>query len=452
MKNAIQKKLKSPALSIFRYLMYVFLLLVSLLLINFNKENTVGILLLSMIVFLISVSFFFIFFTQIIFPYKTLESRWMGLVAFSNFLLGAKVHLTTIIDGKLVKAAPAPTKKMFHFVWLDSSSIAVVKSGQTNPRILFTGFSCLNHGEEILACYSTKPQFITLGPHHLENPYQTLQTWESQESYRARKERAADTMAITMDGSEICATIHVQFHIDLKRLQAGIDKVTSQRQRHQKDEKFFLHLRTQSDWHGLVSESVVAAWRELARQLTSEEVRFPKETRQSTQIFMGEHIKKVLTRSQFTSSPGAIQDRQSNAFNPLYIRLKEAGIWITDVSIIQIRMPDVIEEQILINKDLQIQSSAILTRRKVLNKISTLQKDATILADIEFATSLARFLNGSEFEGELSKSQKLASIIKGLMHLIRQSPPLATGFQGRYQQLTNLQDQLIHASRDNHHG
>ncbi len=353
-------------------------------------------------------------------------------------------------DGMAVKPIKLTSKNSDISIWLDSASAAVIADKFGNHKVLGRGFWFLLREERILEIVSLKKKTQTVGPLPGEFPFRPKMVDETSESYDLRMRRKEETITLTRDGCEICASISFDFQIDTSngKDQGGFlmdsnsvwkaIKYSQTRIRNSQSK-----LWDRSDWTILPGILVVKIWKDISSQLSLAEIKGNVADNSDSIIPIGEQIQNRLTRA--TYQIGTIDNgcKIKRIPSPEFRVLQESGVRVLNVTISKINIPDgfaaKLEEEWRKSKKQEGES----IRKEMAEELNALDREARKQALLDFSYALARF-SSNPLDGQSQPNLDHLSVnLKGILYLIRHDPQLTQSLEKDYQLLTNLYEFII---------
>jgi regulator of protease activity HflC (stomatin/prohibitin superfamily) len=151
-----------------------------------------------------------VFFAQFVLPVNNLRDRWKVVNRLVNYLLGGHGPAIFVENGFSHASEGESKKKGPGVIWLDSASAAVLRTTGRFTRTIGPGVHFTNNDEYIAATADLHTLTQTIGANETDEPFKIL---ENDPNYRATKERAEVTSAMTRDGITVSASISVNFRI-----------------------------------------------------------------------------------------------------------------------------------------------------------------------------------------------------------------------------------------------
>jgi hypothetical protein len=260
----------------------------------FNMIIDVGICVVGMIGWMV-------FFAQFVLPVKHLRDRYKVVERLVTYLMGGNGAAIFIENGLSYEREGEGRKNGPGLVWLDSASAAVLRTSGRFTRTIGPGIHFTNYGETIAATADLHTLTQSIGPFESDEPFR-IGTGDA--NYKAVRERAEVTNAMTRDGIAVCASISVTFRIksipgegstrfgfNAANTEAAIrDSMTRG-----------VDLKNPL-WNSLPARMAADVWREYLGKFRFNELFEKNEDHPDTTIqFINEMIKKRLTKAQVES-------------------------------------------------------------------------------------------------------------------------------------------------------
>ncbi len=436
--------------SIISNLFLLIIALSSLFLININSLNSFWILNLAILLFVVALFLSLVFLNQFVFPLYNGEQRFLSILSLFKFLIGILTKVLIVRDGMAVTPTENTSKNSGIAIWLDSASAAVIINQFGEHRVLGKGFWFLNHNERILDIVSLKKKTQTLGPLPGEIPFRPKMIDETSESYDFRRRRTGETLALTRDGCEICATISCEYQIDnskgkeqggflmdtaavWKAIKYSKSPIGSSRSKNSNS----------TDWTLLPGIFAVKVWKEIASQLSLAEIMEINGNNSSTITLINEQIQMRLTRATYQTGAVENEGKTKRFPSPEFRALQACGIRVLNVTVSKINIPDFFAAKLHEGwRERKIQEGETIAK-EMAEYLNALDREARRQALLDFSSALARFSSNPQDGRIISNTDLLSANLKGILYLIRHDALLAQSLEKDYQQLTNLNDFII---------
>lgn len=313
-----------------------------------------------------------VFFAQFVLPVNNLRDRWKVVNRLVTYSLGGHGPAIFVENGFKHASEGENKKKGPGVIWLDSASTAVLRTAGRFTRTIGPGVHFTNHDEYIAATADLHTLVQTIGAIETDEPFKVQ---ENDPNFKAIKERAEVTNAMTRDGITVSASISVIFRIksapgdgntrfgfNPKNTEAAIrdSMIREARLEH-------------PVWNSLPARMAADIWREYLGKFRLNELFEKSETHPDTTIqFINDMIKKRLTRShvELLDAFGQVvlenktreetylhylKDKNKDAAENLlkkiesteFIKLSEMGLEIKSVTIKKLFFSPEIEEQLI---------------------------------------------------------------------------------------------------------
>ena len=208
--SSIFQKPLFKKLAVFGVLLIAYLLIGVLLGFNGDKTDHTLEMILDLGICMIGLVGWLVFFAQFVLPVNKLKNRWRVIERLLLYVMGGHGPAIFIENGFTRLREGEDKKKGPGVIWLDSASAAILRTAGRFTRTIGPGVHFTRNHEYIAATADLHTLTQTIGPNDADEPFKIL---ESDPTYKAVKERANLTSAITRDGIAVCAAITLNFRI-----------------------------------------------------------------------------------------------------------------------------------------------------------------------------------------------------------------------------------------------
>lgn len=240
-----------------------------------------------------------IFFAQFVLPVSTLHNRWKVVERLTNHLLGGQGPAIFIENGIIQARQDEKQQKDAGVIWLDSASAALLRTDvEFRTPAIGPGVHFTNPGEYIAATVDLHTLAQSIGPNDADEPFKIQ---ESDPNYKAVKERAELTNALTRDGIVVSVAISVSFRIKSTpgegNTRFGFNPANTEAAI--RDSMIRGADLNYPVWNTLPARMAADLWREYLGKFRLSELFENRENQAETTIqFLNDMIRKRLTRPQ----------------------------------------------------------------------------------------------------------------------------------------------------------
>ena len=442
-KNQISKN-KQFRKTLFYVLLYFFVIVVAFGFIEKNEFN-ISFMLMVLLIFIGSLFFFLVFFSQFSLPVLTLENRIKAFQRLFLYLFGEHGPAIFIENGELRERKIDRFKKGPGVVILDTASAAVLRTpvkykGAMGPGIAFT-----NQDDSIAGVVDLHNQTNNIGPRPEEDPFIPIQKNETKAAHEARIARRDESMAITRDGIQVCLNLTIRFKLDSSPGEGNsaygfnptsVEKaVIGQSINYDKPDDNPERIYS---WKKLPNNLVIDILREYVSKYTINEL-FPLSKTETNLLgLISNQIKIRLTQSHYNNLDNYGNKQNETIFSKEFDILKRRGIKFLDLSITNIRFPSTIEEGLIKRwktswLDVAYQEKKIVDQQ---HAIQTLAGQNQALMD--YAYGATKHLGSVSKDKELECKELLLSLLRGNLETISQDPDLSSDLVSEHKDILDL--------------
>jgi hypothetical protein len=164
----------------------------------------------DVIIFVIGMICWMVFFAQFVLPVNNLQDRWKVVERLVTYFMGGHGPAIFMENGFTHESEGESKKKGPGVLILDSASAAVLRTAGQFTRTVGPGVHFTRHNEYIAGTADLHTLSQSIGPNDADEPFKIA---ENDPAYKAVKERAEMTSAMTRDGISVSASISVTFRI-----------------------------------------------------------------------------------------------------------------------------------------------------------------------------------------------------------------------------------------------
>lgn len=237
-----------------------------------------------------------IFFAQFVLPVRHVSDRWKVVERLVNYLTGRHGPAIFIENGHVRGKENEVKKEGPGVIWLDSASAAILRTAGRFTRTIGPGVHFTKHGEYIAATADLHTLIQNIGPKDNDLPFTTTET---NPDFKAIKERAETTSALTRDGIQVIASISVTFRIRSIPGEGNSKFGFNPNTAHSaiRDSMTRETSLDQPVWNSLPSRMAADIWREyLGKFRLSELFEKTNNRQENTLQFINEMMRKRLTK------------------------------------------------------------------------------------------------------------------------------------------------------------
>ncbi|MEI7847708.1 MAG: SPFH domain-containing protein [Chloroflexota bacterium] len=326
----------------------------------------------DLVLFLLGMVGWLIFFAQFVLPVSKVQDRFRVIERLVTYLLGGHGPAIFVENGFAHANAGESKKKGKGVIWLDSASAAILRTNVRFNKTIGPGVHFTKPDEYIAATADLHTLTQSIGPLEADEPFIIKET---DPTYKAVKERADATTAMTRDGITIAASISVNFRIKSNAGEGNTQFGFNEKNAHTaiRDSMIREAKLDQPVWNTLPARMVADIWREYVGKFRINElfeVVSPRTV--TTAQFINDMLKKRLTHAEvnqldafgkliFVSKyqeqdyPRLLEEKNLEAAEKLpvkissteYAKLTEMGLEIKSVTIKRLFFAPDIEEQLI---------------------------------------------------------------------------------------------------------
>ncbi|HEY3313120.1 MAG TPA: SPFH domain-containing protein [Anaerolineales bacterium] len=253
----------------------------------------------DVIIFVLGMLGWMVFFAQFVLPVSTLEDRWKVVDRLVTYLMGGHGPAIFIENGYIQSREGERKQQGPGLIWLDSASAALLRTAvEFRTPAIGPGVHFTNGDEYIAATVDLHTLSQSIGPNDSDEPFKIQET---DPNYKAVKERAELTNALTRDGIIVSAAISVSFRIKSTpgegNTRFGFNPANTEADI--RDSMIRGADLNYPVWNTLPARMAADLWREYLGKFRLSELFENRENQSETTIqFLNDMIKKRLTRPQ----------------------------------------------------------------------------------------------------------------------------------------------------------
>lgn len=430
---------------IFFYFLFYILIVIVGIRINAGSQTGFGFGILVSLIFLLSLIVFLLFFGQFILPVLKLSERIKAVQRLISYLLGDHGPAFFIENGELRERRIDRSKNGPGVIILDTASAAVLRTpvkykGAIGPGIAFT-----DRNDMIAGIVDLHIQSQSIGPRQEEDPFVPLQKGETTASHEARTARKNETLAVTRDGIQICVNLSVRFKIDAKPGEGNssfgynskaVEKaIIGQSINFEKPDDNPDRL---TSWKWYPVNLTIDIFREYISKYTLNEI-FPLSKSEINLLdLISTQIKLRLTQSHYYQIDNYGKPLNETVFSKEFDLLNNRGIKFIDLSITNLRLPALIEEELQTRwrtswLDVANREKKIVEQEQAIQSLSG--QDQALM---DYAYGASKHLGSYPGTIDLASKEILISLLKGNLDTISQDPELSAFLNSEYKDISEL--------------